>query len=326
MHSLTRITGITLLLIGLTLSSAMAADEETLGQQAEQTGNLRQALTHYINALQSPEEYSPKDQRLREKVISIVQKLKPPPAVPEEAERYMARGRAAVKAATSTKDFVKAAKEFIKALRIAPWLAEGYYNLGIVEDKAGHYEHTIQNLKLYLLAIPNTPDAKDVKALMYEIEYRKERAQKEAIAKREGEEETKQREREALTRTLSQLEGVWRLTSGGAVFEFRLTPQGDGRFLIERTRYWDSVTGWIIYGPEHWLKRQRFYGILSGNQITGTADWFGCKDDIIQIPITGEVLDQGRRMVIRGRDPVDCFIQSVRAMIKNTPWEHEFRR
>src|SRR3990172_1706101 len=73
--------------------SSLAADEESIGQQAEQAGKLREALTHYVSALQSASEGGSKDQQLREKIITLVQKLTPPPAVPEEAVKYLVRGQ-----------------------------------------------------------------------------------------------------------------------------------------------------------------------------------------------------------------------------------------
>jgi tetratricopeptide (TPR) repeat protein len=106
--------------------------------------------------------------------------MTPKPAIPEEAERYMARGAAAVKGAKTEKDFQDAALEFEKASLAAPWLAAAYYNLGITQDKAGKYKEAIQSLKLYLLAAPEASDAKAVKTLVYEIEYRQEKAAKES--------------------------------------------------------------------------------------------------------------------------------------------------
>ncbi len=64
-----------------------------------------------------------------------------------------------------------------------PWLAEAYNNLGVAQDKAGLYGPAIQSLKLYLLAAPDASDAKPVKNLIYEIEYRQEKAAKEAEVK-----------------------------------------------------------------------------------------------------------------------------------------------
>jgi tetratricopeptide (TPR) repeat protein len=136
----------------------------------------QQTLTQYISDLQK----NPNDYALREKIIKHVQTMKPAPAIPEGAERYMARGGAAVKAAKNEKDFQDAALEFEKASLTAPWLAAAYYNLGITQDKAGKYREAIQSLKLYLLAAPEASDAKAVKTLVYEIEYRQEKAAKES--------------------------------------------------------------------------------------------------------------------------------------------------
>ena len=144
-----------------------------------------QTLNQYVADLQK----NPNDYALREKIIKHVQTMKQKPAIPEEAERRMARGSAAVKGAQNKQDFLDAAAEFEKASLAAPWLPAVYYNLGITHDKAGKYKEAIQNLKLYLVAAPDAPDAKAVKTLVYEIEYRQEKAAKEsspeAVAKQE---------------------------------------------------------------------------------------------------------------------------------------------
>lgn len=142
-------------------------------------------LTQHIADLKK----NPGDYALRERIIRHVQAMKQKPAIPEEAERRMARGSAAVKGAQNKQDFRDAAAEFEKASLAAPWLPAIYYNLGITQDKAGNYKEAIQSLKLYLLAAPDAPDAKAVKNLVYEIEYRQEKAAKEsspeAVAKQE---------------------------------------------------------------------------------------------------------------------------------------------
>lgn len=56
-----------------------------LGQYAEQAGKYRETLTHYVEALKS----APLDQQLREKIISLAQKITPAPVLPEEASRHM---------------------------------------------------------------------------------------------------------------------------------------------------------------------------------------------------------------------------------------------
>ena len=159
------LSAIFFLLLGLSVSIAQA-------QFPQQT------LNQYVADLQK----NPNDYALREKIIRHVQTMKPAPAIPEEAERRMARGAAAVKGAKNDKDFQDAAAEFEKASLAAPWLPAGYYNLGITQDKAGKYNEAIQSLKLYLVAAPDASDAKAVKTLVYEIEYRQEKAAKEKSA------------------------------------------------------------------------------------------------------------------------------------------------
>jgi tetratricopeptide (TPR) repeat protein len=152
----------------------------------------QQTLNQYIADLQK----NPNDYALREKIIRHVQTMKPAPVVPEEAKRHLVRGKAAFKGAKEARDFQDAADEFKKALLYAPWLAEGYYNLGVIQDKAGQYDDAMRNLKFYLIAAPKAPDAEKVKELVYEIEYRKEKAakDKEAASRKAAEDSRAQQE------------------------------------------------------------------------------------------------------------------------------------
>jgi tetratricopeptide (TPR) repeat protein len=143
---------------------------------AAQAQSPQQTLNQYIADLQK----NPSDYAQREKIIKHVQTMKPAPAVPEEAKRYLSRGIAAMKVAKSKDDFKDAVNEFEKAALSAPWFANAYYNLGVAQDKAGAYANAIRSLKLYLLASPAARDAEAVKSLMYEIEYRQEKAAKES--------------------------------------------------------------------------------------------------------------------------------------------------
>jgi tetratricopeptide (TPR) repeat protein len=140
-----------------------------------QSSNPQQTLNQYVADLQK----NPNDYALREKIIRHVQTMKPAPAVPREAERFMNRGAAAAKSAKDANDFKDAVAEFEKATLSAPWMANAYYNLGVAQDKAGMYSSAIRSLKLYLIAAPNAPDAKNVEKLIDEIEYRQEKAAKE---------------------------------------------------------------------------------------------------------------------------------------------------
>lgn len=150
---------------------SLAENHEDQGQAAEEKGQLREALKHYISALQLGHG---EERRLREKIIKLVQRLDPPPAVPGEAEKCMAYGKVAVRRAQSQADYERAAQEFQKAVNIAPWLAEAYFNLAIVQEKAYQYDAAIRNLNFYLLAKPDAPDARELRAKIYELEYAKD--------------------------------------------------------------------------------------------------------------------------------------------------------
>lgn len=173
---------ITIMTVAIILASftsdSVFADEESLAHLAEQSGKYREALTYYVKALQSTSEGNTKDRELREKIIGLSLKIKPAPELPEGAERHMARGFAAVKAANDEQGYLRAAGEFKQVLKFAPWYAGGYYNLGVVLDKGGKYPEAMQNLKLYLMASPNVTDAREVRQLIYEIEYRQEEAKR----------------------------------------------------------------------------------------------------------------------------------------------------
>src|SRR4030067_44990 len=129
----------------------------------------REQLRQMVEQLQN----SPDDNALREQIIKLTQKLKPAPAVPEEAERHMAYGTAAFTGAKSVADYKEAAKEFEQATLAAPWYGDAYFNLGVAQDKAENYAAALRNLNLARLA---SPDSKDIKALIYQVEYRNKKA------------------------------------------------------------------------------------------------------------------------------------------------------
>jgi tetratricopeptide (TPR) repeat protein len=134
--------------------------------------------------------------------------MNPPPAIPEEAKRLVDRGMAAVQGAGSADDFKDAAAEFAKASLAAPWVANVYSNLGVVQDKVGLYTEAISSLNLYLLAAPNAPDAEATKSLIHQIEYRREKAAGEARAAAAKQAEDERQKRAQQVRNTS-FEGRW---------------------------------------------------------------------------------------------------------------------
>jgi len=148
-----------------------------LSAQAQEGAVSRESFNTMLEQIKTDEDNVP----LRINIIEAVKTLTPPPAIPEDAKKFMARGRAAVKMAKDQKGFMKAAEEFAAAVQSAPWLGDAYYNLALVQDKAGQYSKAITNLEIYLLSAPAEQEAQEAQSLMYEIEYRLENASKAVV-------------------------------------------------------------------------------------------------------------------------------------------------
>ena len=116
---------------------------------------------------------------LRERIIQIALELKPSPAIPEEAERRMVRGRRAFVTAKVAADYEDAAREFEQAALAAPWYGDAYFNLGKALDKAERHDDALRNLHFAQLAMPGDGE---VRTLIYEVEYNRDRLKKNGTA------------------------------------------------------------------------------------------------------------------------------------------------
>lgn len=150
--------------------------EETAGDVAAKAGDMRGAISHYSAAVQHLPDNPPKEieARLREKVIETVLQLSPPPAVPQEAIEHAAYAQAALEEAgkdASVSHLDDAVKECQQALRLAPWWAQAYFNLGAVLQRANRPAEAVQALQFYLLADPHATNAQDVQMEIYKLKY-----------------------------------------------------------------------------------------------------------------------------------------------------------
>jgi tetratricopeptide (TPR) repeat protein len=241
-------------LFGFSLS-VQAQSIESDGNSAEQAGNLREALKDYVAALQGVPDGSEADPRLREKIIRVVQKMKPViPDVPDEVIDHEGRAEAAVKTATKKDDFLDAAAEYRKGLRLAPWLARDYFNLGLVLEKTGAFDEAIRSFRLYLLAAPDGQDTGEVRkkiaGLQYEIEKSaKEKAeaeqqQSDKVHKEAAAQQEEQQRRQQATRAL---EGIWRSKSGRV---WTVTMSEDF-FEARSTPGWPAKGTIVLHGTVH---------------------------------------------------------------------------
>jgi tetratricopeptide (TPR) repeat protein len=273
---------------------------------------------------------SPAEAQAMERAIAAARRLPRLPAVPDAIFEHQGRAKAAARAAKAPADFVKAADAFGEAARLAPWVAENYFNRGIMLEKAERYDEAERALQLYLKAAPDAADRNAVRERIGGLRYLKEeaeRAKSQAQQQQAARQEAERKRREGVERAKSQvaaLSGAWVMRNNvlqyneGDVFAFQLDAMGDGRFTLYAT--WT----YLSYLRERFTHRKGSedrVGSLDGNRITGTIQattWAypGCP---WEASFTGEVLEGGRKIVLtytrpildKSCRPVPTFIREV---------------
>jgi len=285
------------------------------------SGNVyaSETLDDYVLLLQVTEKGSSEERELREEIIELALSLKELPDIPEEATKYLARGEAAVEMAKDKEGFLKAAEEFKNALNIAPWFPNAYYNLGLLQDKAGEYTQAIENLNFYLMAAPDSSDREDVQKLIYKIEYRAEETSNSTDKNSYGSAALAQEDKGM---SADDLMGTWtkyehagsscfadgeRMESFGYRDYYNLTPTGDRSFRMQfsrmmeyfpdsnRTRPLDAYTSRDVL-------QKTFDMDINGKDLTGTATcWFsGAAVSVSKrtFPVTGRIAKNGESIII----------------------------
>jgi tetratricopeptide (TPR) repeat protein len=266
--------------------------EESAARSAEQAGKLREAFAQYVAAVQKTAEGSGDERRLQEVIVRLVPRLSPTPAIPEDARRFGVRGRAWMKEAKSEADYTEAAREFAKALRIAPWWAEGYINHGVALEKAGRYSDAAQNLKMYLLASPSAPDAGKVKDHIYTLEVRQEKSQRNALEAR------KRREDEARATEPNRVAGEWCSIFGGRKKNCSPDVWGLVRIVVNG----ENIEVWGSYATGG--HRAMMRGRINGAKIIGLyfvrpepdGSDVGCP--MAELPMEADISSDGKRIVV----------------------------
>lgn len=230
---------------------------EAAGDEAAQQGQFERALEHYQEVLRNVPRYSDQDQRVRQAVIKVVRAMAAPP-LPETVLRSMVRGEARVKMGGAG-SYEAASEEIEQAVLAAPWLADGYYNLGVIQEKAGKFSEATQNFRLYLLAAPQSRNATAVQVKIYELELMKEEKDKE-----------------------QSLQGSWLSVSGNVEY----------RVMIEGGKIQAQGNGYSIQAEKKGHALEGFISISS--QKEGVCDIPGEKN-----PVSGTISGDGRSMVFR---------------------------
>jgi uncharacterized protein YbjT (DUF2867 family) len=83
---------------------------------------------------------TPGDDTLRAKVIHVARATEPAPLMPVEALRHQGAGQGYFKGAVTPEGYLRAAREYEQALRLAPWAAPLYYGLAESYEKMSDAE------------------------------------------------------------------------------------------------------------------------------------------------------------------------------------------
>ncbi|MGA3262597.1 MAG: tetratricopeptide repeat protein [Terracidiphilus sp.] len=127
---------------------AMAKQLEAQGKYAESLPEYAQALSYAANEQEAS--------TLRAAMFAASGRMPTPPELPDEARRHVVRGELLLKDGMLDRALV----EFNEALRIAPYVPKLYYNTALIYDQLKQYDQAIRQMRLYLLAAPEAPDAR----------------------------------------------------------------------------------------------------------------------------------------------------------------------
>ena len=169
------------------LSQAIISKHADVSQLLQQT-NPRGTLNQYLAQLRtlhgsddckrcSNSDRNPDDSLLREQIIKLAVKLQPPPAVPEEAHQALVQSAALLQQRSpDAADVQQAIADLRKAILLAPWYPEAYYNLALALEANRQYDEAAKQLNYYLELNPSPDDTRSAKDLTYKLSAEREAA------------------------------------------------------------------------------------------------------------------------------------------------------
>ena len=270
---------------------------EIAADEAARIGQFEKALEQYQGVLSNVARYSDQDQRVRQAIIKTVRAMSVPPAIPESVMRSMVRAETKLKMG-GTGSYEAAAKEMEQAVLEAPWVADAYFNLGIVQEKAGKFNEAIQNLRLYLFAEPRSPNAAAIQAKTYELEVMKEEQDK-----------------------IQALQGTW--YTEGSHFTWVLQVEskkiflqsGDNITSIQVEREGRSLNGFIQFGSYTPSYQSPPIGISKK-----VETWYRCTRQAETEAVSGTISEDGRSMVFNCQKQIyEEKLKKVTAQVNYDP-------
>lgn len=139
-------------------------------------GQHAAALAAYVAALPNMAQIGKSQEReLRIKILKLAAGMPNPPAVPDAAHERIVRAEVYIKRGRSD---AEVEQELQQALALAPWWAEGYFNIGLVQGNANRYEEAMDTLKLFIAGVPAHPDVRKAREKIIEFQIAQEEVNK----------------------------------------------------------------------------------------------------------------------------------------------------
>jgi hypothetical protein len=161
------------------IGAAVRPRVDALMQEAHQSiseGNRDGALQKYVAAAAlSKAGGHAFDMELRRRILREASAWDRPAPVPDAAREHAIRADVMLKHGKGADDV---AREMIQAVDLAPWWADGYFNLGLLLGNAGHYRGAMDALHLYLDVQTTGPRVTVAKDKIVEFELDQEEADK----------------------------------------------------------------------------------------------------------------------------------------------------
>jgi tetratricopeptide (TPR) repeat protein len=143
---------------------ALARRAEEEASKAEREGAWVEAFRAYQRAYGWSPAGNAEIARLREALVRLYPRLPSSPPLPEAARRFFVEGQAFARA----DDYAGAAESFRKVTAIAPWFPNGYFNLALVEERAGQYGPAVLSMETFLRLAPRSENARVAQDRLYE--------------------------------------------------------------------------------------------------------------------------------------------------------------
>jgi len=124
-----------------------------------QTKGTNERLAAYVDILQ----HYPQDDSLREKTVQLAAGLPKLPPFPDDAQQLFVLASGQIKQAATSAALEQRIGLLRKALAMAPWFANAYYNLSRALEMRGQYDDAIKQLRYYLDLKPAEADAREAR-------------------------------------------------------------------------------------------------------------------------------------------------------------------